>query len=130
MASFSPLPYKDHPGWYEIPGYSGYAANRKGEILNKKTGNSTSGGVAGRYRRISAYPDDAESPRLCYTHDLVCRAFRGPPEEGQVVLHKDNDRLNVTASNLRWGTQSENIQDMWNDGLRAGNEAYLASLDW
>lgn len=124
MATFKPKPVKKKPGWFEVPGFSRYAANRKGEVLNKKTNNATKGGLSGRYLRISAFPDGSDEPKLCYTHDLVCRAFHGPPEEGQVVLHKDNDRLNTKPSNLKWGTQSSNIKDMWKDGLRKGNEMY------
>lgn len=44
-------------------------------------------------------------------HQLVCEAFRGPRQEGQVVRHLDGNRLNNCASNLAWGTPSENMQD-------------------
>lgn len=114
----------EHSGWFLIPGYKGYVANRKGFIKNLKTGHETQGGVAGRYRKVSVYRDGKESPELRYTHELICRAFQGPPKPGQVVLHDDNDRLNITAGNLKWGTQSKNIKDMWGDGLRTSNEAY------
>lgn len=118
MAKYQPKPCKEHSGWFEIPGYSKYAANRKGEVLNKKLGNSTQGGVSGRYRKIDVYPDNSDDSKLRYTHDLICRAFHGPPKKGQIVLHKDNDRLNILPGNLRWGTQKENIQGVWDDGLR------------
>ena len=130
MSTYKPPPMEGKKGWYEIPGFKQYAANRKGELFFKKTGRVTQGGVSDRYRRVSVYPDNASKPKLLYTHDLICRAFHGPPGKGQVVLHKDNDRLNVRPANLKWGTQSENIQDMWNDGLRATNETYPTSLDW
>ena len=118
MADYKPNPYKGHPGWYEIPGYSKYAANRKGEVLNKKLGNATQGGVSGRYRKVDVYPDNSKESKLCYTHDLICRAFHGRPKKGQVVIHKDNDRLNIASGNLKWGTQAENVKSAWDDGLR------------
>lgn len=124
MAKYEPKPCKGHPGWYEIPGFSKYAANRKGFILNKRLENSTQGGVSGRYRKVSVYADGEKEPKLRYTHDLICRAFHGKSKKGQVVIHKDNDRLNIKPGNLKWGTQSENIQDMWDDGLREGNESF------
>jgi cytidylate kinase len=131
---YTPIPYLKYPGFFEIPGYSGYAANPEGEILNKRLGNHTKGGVGGSYRRISAYADGAKSPRLCYAHDLVCRAFYGPPQPGYVVLHRDNNKLNTAASNLSWGTQSQNITDMWADGLRdkkrVGVESFPLSSNW
>lgn len=42
-------------------------------------------------------------------HQLVCEAFHGKPKDGQVVIHKDENALNNRASNLRWGTQKENL---------------------
>lgn len=43
-------------------------------------------------------------------HQLVCEAFHGPkPFDGAVVLHKDENALNNKPSNLRWGTQKENL---------------------
>ncbi len=116
--SFLPKPSTQHRGWYEIPGYNGYCANRKGEILTKKTGNATKGGNAGRYLKVAVYKDGAEIHSLQHVHDLVCRAFHGLPKEGQVVLHDDDDRWNNTPSNLMWGTQSDNIKATYTNGLR------------
>jgi hypothetical protein len=118
VTNYRPISYTDRIGFFEIPGFSKYAANAEGEILNKRLGNSTIGGVAGSYRRVSAYPDHSTQARLCYAHDLVCRAFYGPPPPNSVVMHRDNNKLNTAASNLSWGTQSQNITDMWRDGLR------------
>lgn len=115
---YIPVESPEHRGWYEIPGYAGCCANRKGEILTKKTGHITKGGNAGRYLKISAYRDGNERPSLVYVHDLVCRAFYGPPQPGQVVLHKDDNRWNNRPENLSWGTQSQNIQSVWDNGLR------------
>ncbi len=43
-------------------------------------------------------------------HRLVCEAFHGPPPFlGAVVIHLDEDALNNKPSNLRWGTQKENL---------------------
>jgi thymidylate synthase ThyX len=49
---------------------------------------------------------------LCFVHDLVCRAFIGPPpKEGLEVRHWDGNELNNWASNLLWGTTQENAED-------------------
>lgn len=124
MAHYTPTPAKGFPGWYEIPGYSANCANRKGELLTKKTGHVSQGGKAGRYLKVSVYPDRSESAKLCYLHQLICRAFHGPPKPGQVVLHKDNDRTNNRPSNLKWGTQAENIQRTYDDGLKPSKEQF------
>jgi len=44
-------------------------------------------------------------------HRLVLEAFAGPPEIDQVCRHLDGNCRNNRLSNLRWGTQSENIRD-------------------
>ena len=129
--SHTPTPCPDHNGWYEIPGYQGYAANRQGEILTKKTGNHTKGGNAGRYLKVAVYKDGDKTHSLQHVHDLVCRAFHGLPENGQVVLHADDDRWNNTPGNLCWGTQSQNIKDTYARGVRmptTGKEAFDLGL--
>lgn len=117
-SKYTPKPTKGHPGWFEVPGFSSCCANRKGEILIKATGHSTKGGDAGRYLKVNVKKDDAKERSLYHVHELVCRAFHGKPKAGQVVLHKDDDRSNNRPSNLRWGSQSENIQSVYDNGLR------------
>jgi len=123
MSDFTPKESSDHPSWYEIPGYSKHLANRKGEIFTKKTENFTKGGNAGRYLKVSVYANGEDTPKLCYVHDLVCRAFHGAPRSGQVVLHKDNNRKNCKPGNLKWGSQSDNIQQVYDDGLKPSTES-------
>jgi hypothetical protein len=43
-------------------------------------------------------------------HRLVAEAFHGsPPFDGAVVMHVDENAANNRPSNLRWGTQKENL---------------------
>jgi hypothetical protein len=43
-------------------------------------------------------------------HQLVCDAFNGPkPFPEAVVMHDDEDSSNNVPSNLKWGTQKENL---------------------
>jgi hypothetical protein len=43
-------------------------------------------------------------------HIMVCEAFHGPkPFPKAVVLHEDENGENNIPSNLRWGTQKENL---------------------
>lgn len=116
---FIPLPSSKFKGWYEIPGYEKYLANEKGQIMSKKTRNYTYGGNAGRYLKVSVYRDGDERPNLRYVHDLIARAFYGLPEHPDtVVLHGDNNRRNNTKANLSWGSQSDNIKQVYRDGLK------------
>ena len=41
---------------------------------------------------------------------LICEAFHGPaPFQGAVAMHKDEDSSNNLPSNLKWGTQKQNL---------------------
>lgn len=42
-------------------------------------------------------------------HRLVCEAFNGPPDEGQVCMHLDENGGNNKPGNLEWGTQKQNL---------------------
>lgn len=42
-------------------------------------------------------------------HRLVCEAFNGPPREGDVCMHLDENPANNSPDNLSWGTQKENL---------------------
>lgn len=49
-------------------------------------------------------------------HRLVAEAFHGPAPEGHEVRHLNGDSHDNRASNLRWGTRAENMQDMVRHG--------------
>ena len=49
-------------------------------------------------------------------HTIVLKAFRSLPAEGEVTRHLDSNKLNNNLSNLKWGTQSENIHDQVDAG--------------
>ena len=52
-------------------------------------------------------------------HWLVLAAFVGPAPEGAQRLHNDGSRVNNALPNLRYGTRSENMQDLFRHGQRA-----------
>lgn len=130
MSNYKPKESDEFKGWYEIPGYCKYYANREGEILTKKTGNSTKGTMSGRYLRVAAYKDGDKEHSLVYSHELICRAFYGPPKDNHVVLHKNDNRNDTRASNLKWGTQSDNVKQAWDNGNRVSNESIPPSFKW
>lgn len=103
----------------EIPGHQGYLISRDGVVL----------GWSGRplkpqrdrdgYWRLKIYRDD-KSRRNAGVHDLLLRAFVGPPPSAQHVPNhvngvKDDNRL----ENLEWVTQSRNAQHAYDIGLHA-----------
>lgn len=118
--------------WKKIPGLSGYEASSDGEIKCLATDHVTHGGDAGRYLRVEVARGNKRT--LDYVHILVCTAHHGKPKEGQVVMHKDDDTKNNRASNLKWGSQSENIQSAYDKGRvpgkgTAATESYMAYRD-
>jgi hypothetical protein len=54
-------------------------------------------------------------------HRLVCKTFNPNPHNHPYVLHKDNNVKNNRSSNLKWGTQSENIQQSHREGRQVWN---------
>lgn len=54
-------------------------------------------------------------------HWLVLAAFVGPAPEGAQRLHNDGCRTNNSLANLRYGTRSENMQDLFAHGQRVLN---------
>jgi len=115
--------------WKTIPGYPGYSASSEGEIRNETTGHITKGGNAGHYLKVSILFKNG-TRKLVYVHDLVCRAFHGCPGENQVVLHKDDNKKNCKSSNLRWGSQSENIKSAYDNGLISKESKLPKTLQW
>jgi hypothetical protein len=56
-------------------------------------------------------------------HKIVARAFIGECPLGLYVLHNDGNKLNNHYSNLRYGTQAENVSDT----KKHGNQLHGAS---
>lgn len=66
-------------------------------------------------------PDGA---RRLQVHRLVLLAFAGPPPAGKpYCLHRDGTRDNNHISNLRWGSQKENMADCVQNGRVAWDGA-------
>lgn len=58
--------------------------------------------------------------KIIGVHQVVLRAFVGPPPEGLEALHGDGDRSNANLNNLRWGTHTENVHDAIRHGTQVG----------
>ena len=62
-------------------------------------------------------------------HILVAEAFIGPRPDKNVVCHKDDNKLNNSVSNLKYGTYSQNGKDAVKNGkLKSGEESPVAKL--
>jgi hypothetical protein len=129
--------------WLPIPGYEGiYEASDQGRIrsldrfVNHGLGNA-SRKIKGKILKCSpanhGYPavnlyKDGKASFLC-VHRLIALTFMGSCPDGHEVAHNDGNRLNPKASNLRYATRAENMQDAIKHGTAAvGYRSKMAKL--
>lgn len=107
-----------------IPNFSGYFISNKGIIMSrKKSGMAQDMGEGYRilspqlcfgYKTIRLFKEKKYHKR--FLHRLVLETFIGKPKKGYQCRHLNGDRLNITLSNLKWGTRKENALDMVKHG--------------
>jgi len=119
----------------DLKGYEGkYKINECGNIINKqghpmRTAMSNNG-----YLRVALGEKDGESSKTDrkneLVHRLVAETFieNDDPVNKNIVMHLDNDRLNNHVSNLRWGTQSENIQQAFKENRKFSPSKFTKHL--
>lgn len=96
--------------WKTIPWARRYAVSDRGEVR------SANGMLAAwindeGYRKIAIREDDG-AKRNYFVHKLVADLHLPPPRVGdRYVLHRNNCRVDCSASNLRWGTHAQNHAD-------------------
>lgn len=78
-----------------------------------------------RYLRVSV-PLDGKVPRPTRLHQLMGRTFLGNPK---LVRHLDDNKLNNSLSNLRAGTQVDNMDDA-RDRTRTHVRAAYSDDEW
>lgn len=75
-----------------------------------------------RSRLISRLPGNAlghlkvrlglpEGAQNLWAHRVIAAAFLGPAPDGAMVLHRDGNPANNRPENLRYGTQTDNMED-------------------
>jgi len=80
----------------------------------------------GGYRNITL--SVARKPRVFMVHQLVADAFVPNPEGKKLVRHIDGNKQNNNASNLRWLTASEMMQEDWQSGKRTMSDSQREAL--
>lgn len=66
----------------------------------------------GRVGHLGVNLTQAGVYRMHSVHRLIAAAWIGPAGAGQVVMHLDDDPINNSVSNLRYGTSAENSAQM------------------
>ena len=109
--------------WREIPRFPGYWVSDRGRVLSLKGAEPRilQPGTAAKldYPMVGLFDRQARR-RSRLVHRLVAEAFIGPCPLGQEVRHGDGNPKNNFASNLSYGTRSDNMQDR----LRHGNDPH------
>lgn len=143
------VPQSTTERWLPIPGFEGrYEASDAGRVRSLER--YCPSGLGGRNRRLlpacvlkqqhrqRAYRHHGDS-RYCivylrqvgcgnaggvpyFVHQLVLRAFVGPPPDGHETRHLDGNPGNNRLENLTWGTPTENSADMSRLGTQPRGE--------
>ena len=115
--SYTPIESSEYPGWYIIPDYPGYLANKEGMLFILKTGRKTYGGFSENdYCRIRVTVENIHKYTL--VHRLVCEAFHGPASSQKYfVNHKNGIKNDNRSVNLEWVSQKENNTHAIETGL-------------
>jgi hypothetical protein len=98
-------------GVYEISSLGNVISNNFGKKKILKHGIMTSG-----YKMVSLKKDGKQ--KMFSIHRLLAIAFIDNPNTYPQVNHKDGNKLNNDLSNLEWCTRSQNIQHMYDSGLK------------
>jgi hypothetical protein len=110
--------------WRSIDNFDNYEVSSDGRVRRIKNfkGDSIDFPMArtrnpvNRYLKVILQQDGNGSTR--YVHDLVARAFIGPPiGDKDQVNHKDGNKENNILGNLEWMTRSENMHHAYDTGL-------------
>lgn len=108
--------------WKAIPGWEGmYSVSDRGRIRSERRTVKYRSGQTRVYPSRALTPNSGKGYPYCnlsrngelsraYIHRTVLDAFVGPGD-GQCACHIDGNPLNNRLDNLRWGSQSDNMDD-------------------
>lgn len=95
-----------------IPGFPGYHISKEGKLYNK--GHPVKTFYHKRYERTKSR--NGNLSKNVKIHRLVAEAYIPNPNNLPVVMHLDDNPLNNKVSNLKWGTQKDNVRDAISKG--------------
>lgn len=102
--------------------YPGYLISDAGYVISRDGTKALKGGLSGKYPAVALPTPKGFRPK--YIHRIVAETFHGAPKPGQQVRHLDGNRFDSRASNITWGTRSENMRDKERHGTAPWGEAH------
>ena len=102
--------------WLPVIGFNDYQVSSLGRVKSIKFGKERilkpglSGKVGNQYLFVVLCDNEKRLQNIQKVHHIVAAAFLGPRPNNQVVMHLDGHSFNNHASNLAYGTQSQNIR--------------------
>lgn len=114
--------------WVPIAGYPSHEVSNMGRIRNAQKGALVLPYAKGEWGHVRVRLQ--RGGKDISVHRLVCLAFHGEPPPGMECMHLNGIPADNRASNLRWGTSTENGQVMVAHGRsRRGERSNQAILD-
>lgn len=111
--------------WKDIDGHEGYQVSSSGRVRSRINNRH---GVGTEYHELKQCPNKKGYPTVqlgrgkrFLVHRLVASAFIPNPKNLPLVRHMDDDPFNNRAKNLKWGTQTDNMQDCVRHGRLVGD---------
>lgn len=114
--------------WLPVPDWPAYEVSDMGRVRSVDRTVMDSNGVERRlrgtilapHRRPDGHLDVGlminHQRRMVRVHTLVLEAFAGPRPVGMQTCHSNDIGTDNRLANLRWGTRSDNMQDMVRNG--------------
>ena len=120
----------DLSDFVELEDYPGYYISKDGVVVSTLQGkpkiikpHKNYGG----YDSIGLHKDGRAKTKTI--HRLLAETYIDNPDNLPFVLHYDDDPSNNSLDNLRWGSPSDNMQDMVRNGHGAHEEVYCVETD-
>lgn len=111
--------------WKDIKNRSGYQVSNCGEVrsfMNNRHGQCNQSHLLKQTCNKNGYPTvSLGSGNKKLVSRLVAEAFIPNPDNLPLVRHMDDNPKNNHVSNLRWGTQKDNMQDCVQHGRLVGD---------
>lgn len=112
-------PSKGYPGYYDIAGYSSYAINRTGAVINKRSGEVLQGSVNPDGYCNYRITDDYHRTLTWGRHRLLGFVFKNPGMsiDGLIINHLNGMKGQDDLDNLEWTTYQGNAEHAGANGL-------------